>query len=632
MNGRFLRIALLVSFVIGFSVAGYGIEYREISPGVFFGVGEGGCNQGWVVFKDYVLVIDGNFPEPAEAAVKAIEQSTNKPIRFVFDTHDHGDHVFGNPVFAREGAVVIASQGMRASLPSMKQAYEEWVKDKPQYKDMKWVEPSVFFEDRFVLDDGEQRVELLEYGQGHNPGDAVAYLPKQKILFSSDLCVNGAFNYLGDSNLEHWIGVLEMLQGLDVATVCPGHGSSAGKELLQTQIDYFRQLRDRVREGIDAGQSIEEIVKGMKIPLYEKWTGVAPPEHNIRHAYRQLTGQSVSADLMKLGLKEGAPPTRDAAGWTPPKKLVAYWVDEKKLAALKRIAPEMEFIPVRSDEEALKQLEDADALVGPVTPELFRACKQLRWAHSISAGVESYLFPEFIGSGVVLTNGKGLYGPAIADHVMGFILMFSKGLTERYENKLKGEWNRTSRFQLMDLEGKTLLILGLGGIGGQIARRAAGFGMTILAVDPQSMEKPQYVQAIVPPDRLGEVLPQADFVVSTVPLTKRTLHYFNKSCFDAMKSTAYFMNVGRGETVNQDDLIQALRNKTITGAALDVADPEPLPPDSPLWTMENVIITPHVSGFSDGSEKRSWLLLRENVRRFANGLPLLNVVDKKAGY
>lgn len=632
MNRRLLSILFLGIISIITPTSGFSADYKEIAPGVFFLPSASGCNTGWVIFNDYVLAIDSGFPASAEELVKAIKQTTDKPIRFVFTTHDHGDHVFGNSILAREGAAEIAAREILDNPRSMKQAYEDWVKDKPDFTNLTMIEPSIFFDDRLVLEDDTQRVELLTYGHGHGYGDAIAYLPKQKILFTGDLCVNGAFNYLGDSHLEHWIGVLEMLQGLTVESVCPGHGAIAGKDLLQTQADYLRQLRDRVRENIDAGKTEEEIVKEIKIPLYEKWTGVPVPEHNLRHAYRQLTGLSASWELRELGLKEGPSPTRDSAGWTPPKKMIVRNLNEKELSELTHVAPDMEFVNVSSDDEMLKQIADADAVMGPLTPELLQAAQKLRWAISISAGVETYLFSEFQNSDVVLTNGQGNYAPAIADHVLGFILMFSKGQTGQYENKLRGEWNRSSRSPLIDLEGKTLLILGLGGIGGQIAKRAAGFDMTILAVDPKSLEKPQYVQAIASPDRLLEVLPKADFVVSTVPLTPRTTRYFNKQCFETMKPTAYFVNVGRGETVNQSDLIEALQNKTIAGAALDVFDPEPLPSDSPLWKMENVILTPHVSGFSDGSQQRAWLLVRENVRRFANGLPLLNVVNKKAGY
>lgn len=632
MKRFFFPLFWCVSFFLTNPVQILAADFTEVKPGVFFRVCNSGCNNGWIVFKDYVLVIDGNFPAAAEETVQMIRQSTGKPIRFLFDTHNHGDHIFGNAVFAREGATVIATRGFfQKGRQALQTDFDEWAKTQSA-KDIHWVEPSILFDDRLVLDDGERRVELLSYGHGHNPGDAVAYLPKEKILYTGDLCVNGVFNYLGDANLERWIEILESLQGLDVETVCPGHGSAAGKELLQTQKDYLIQLRDRVQDGIESGKTTETIAQEIQIPLFEKWTNAKPPQHNIRDAYRILTGLSVSWDLLSLGLAEGPSPTRDTPGWTPPRRMLTRGLSERQLAELHSIAPDMEFTNVRSGMDDLPGIEEADAMMGPISPTLFKAASKLRWVHSRTAGIEDYLFPEFVEGTVVLTNAQGTYGPAIADQVIAYMLMLSKSSLERHANQMKNLWKRDTQHNLQDLEGKTVLILGLGGIGRQIAKRAVGFGMIVRAVDPQSMEKPQYVQAIVPPGELHNELPRADFVASTVPLTPHTNRYFDKSCFTRMKSSAYFINVGRGQTVNQDDLVQALQNKTIAGAALDVFDPEPLPSDYPLWKMENVIITPHVSGHSEASWDRSWLLLRENVRRFANGLPLLNVVDKKAGY
>ncbi|MGC9329835.1 MAG: NAD(P)-dependent oxidoreductase, partial [Candidatus Hinthialibacter sp.] len=526
-----------------------------------------------------------------------IRETTDKPIRFVFDTHYHGDHVFGNAVFAREGAVAVAAQSCRdGDQEAMKTSFENWIQDKPEFQDLQMIEPSILFDERLVLDDGLRIVELLSYGRGHSPGDAVAYLPQERILFSGDLCVNGAYNYLGESNLDRWIEILEMLQGLDIEVICPGHGPIAGKELLQTQKDYLLQLRDQVQQGVEAGKSLEEIAQSIHIPLYEPWTGVPPRENNIRDAYRQITGLTGSWELVELGFQEDQTVPQDDPGWTPPKKMIIQGFDERQIKMLQYVAPGMDIIHVRSRSDIKDHIEDADALVGSIDPELLQAAKKLRWVHDRNAGVDRLLFPEFVQSSVILTNGQGTHGPSISDHVMGFMLMLSKGQIERYQNQLKGVWDRSSNFHLQELRGKTLLILGLGGIGGQIAKRAAAFDMTILAVDPQKMEKPKYVQAIVPPGQMHDLLPKADFVVSTVPLTKHTLRYFDKTCFDLMKPTAYFINIGRGKTVNQDDLIQALEDQTIAGAALDVTDPEPLPADHPLWKMDKVIITPHVSG------------------------------------
>ena len=632
MNHNRTAFLALIGLFFSITVFTYA-EVQEVAPGVFFRVSDAGCNNGWIVFKDSVTVIDGNFPSTAKAVLEEIQKTTPKPIRFVFDTHTHGDHILGNGIFTRVGATIVASRGfLKVNPDTLRQEFDQYRANHPNDPELEWAPPTLFFDERLVVEDSEHRAELLSYGHGHNPGDAVLYLPKEKILFTGDLCVNGVFNYLADANLEAWIHILETLQGLDVETICPGHGKIAGKELLQIQKEYLIQLRDQVQKGIDTGKSQEEIAQSIDIPDYQKWTGSLPPEHNIRDMYKILTGQLPSWDLLELGLQEGNSPTKDTPGWTAPKKMLLQGANEKELDTLKRIAPEMEFVLVRSQEEILEQIGEADAIAGSIDPEILAAAKRLRWVHSITAGVEDILFPELISSEVVLTNGQGCFGSAIADYVIQYALMLSKGQNQRYANQLQAGWDRTSRHPLQDMEGKTLLILGLGGIGSQVAQRAKGFGMNILAVDPQSMEKPYFVQQIAPPDRLHDLLTKADYVVSTVPLTKSTLRYFDKTCFERMKPSAYFINVGRGKTVNQDDLIQALQQKTIAGAALDVTDPEPLPPDNPLWKMENVIITPHVSGHSSESWQRANMIRRENIRRFAQGLPLLNVVNKQAGY
>ncbi|MBI1386825.1 MAG: MBL fold metallo-hydrolase [bacterium] len=612
--------------------AGAGVD--EIAPGVWFRSGEPGCNNLWVEFADYVFVIDANYPDQAEKIVEEVRKTTSKPIQFVFNTHNHGDHALGNTVWVKEGAAIVAQRecAKPQSTPDWRAMYGKWAEGKPHFEAMTPKAPTVVFDDHLVFDDGTRRLELLYFGHGHTKGDAVAYLPNEKILFTGDLCVNGAFNYLGDARTSHWIEILSILQQYDVDTVCPGHGPRGDKSLLETQKQYFIQLREQVRQGIDEGKSEDEILAAIDIPAYKEWTGVTPREGNIQHVYDEIAGLVTPWELLDLNLSAGPNPTRDDAGWTPPKKMLVRGLSDAEIRALERVAPGMEFVNPRNSEDSMKEIVDADAVLGWVNPAMLAAANNLRWVHSITAGVEGLLFDELVNSNVVVTNGQGMYGPAIADHVMGMLLMFMKNLAPQYELQLKGEWRHDRRFEQSDLRGKTMLILGLGGIGSQIAERAAGFGMTILAIDPQSMEKPLYIKRIAPPDALHELLPEADVVASTVPLTKYTDRYFGKSEFDLMKPSAYFINVGRGQTVRQEELVEALQNKTIAGAALDVFDPEPLPSDNPLWKMDNVIITPHMSGRTSESYERRWLLLRENVRRFAAGEPMYNVVDKKAGY
>ncbi|HVS39315.1 MAG TPA: MBL fold metallo-hydrolase, partial [Gemmataceae bacterium] len=259
-------------------------EVKEIAPGVFFrysaisatdkSVVFGGSNNIWVVFRDYVVVIDANFPQGAEEVVEAVKKTTDKPIRYVFDTHHHGDHAYGNAVFDKLGAGIIATAEcaklLRIDGPKQ---FEEAGKGPNGRKDVAnstLKVPNVIFDDKLVLDDGTQRIEFLFLGHAHTAGDGFAYLPKQKILCTGDACVNGAFNFLGHSDTVSWIRVLEKAQQLDVNVICPGHGPMAGKDLLETQKRYFVDLRKLVRQGIDAGKTRDEIVKNFDLPWYKE--------------------------------------------------------------------------------------------------------------------------------------------------------------------------------------------------------------------------------------------------------------------------------------------------------------------------------------------------------------------------
>ncbi|RJP23937.1 MAG: MBL fold metallo-hydrolase [Candidatus Omnitrophota bacterium] len=627
-----LRIIVFVSLLIpcrGFAAP------QELAPGVYFRLNESSCNNGWIIFDDYVLVIDANFPDHADQVIADIRKTTDKPIRFVFDTHHHGDHVLGNGVFTRAGATIVAQRHCAEKLldPLFQQDYGDYVKNKPDYQNLGMTTAGLVFDDKLIFDDGVHRVELLYFGHAHTKGDAVAYLPKEKILFTGDLCVNGVFNYLGESITKNWIEILGEVQELDVETIAPGHGQLAGKDLLETQKQYFILLHEQVQKSVDQGKSLEETIKSIDIPLYKQWTGVEPRPANIEHVYKEITGLITPLELLELDLDVGPSPTKNTPGWTPPNKILVRGIDADKIRALKLVAPNVEFVKADSNREVLEKIADVDGMLGFIDEEQFKAAKKLRWVHSIMAGVNGYLFPEFVNSDVVLTNARGMHGAPIADHVIGMTLMFSKGLAVHYKQQiLNPRFRQVPNYKLTELSGKTMLILGLGGIGRQVAQRAAGFDMRILAIDPKKMDKPAYVRHIGAPDELDALLPEADYIVSCVPLTEHTYKYINRQRFAIMKPNVIFINIGRGQTVDQEALIEALQSGQIAGAGLDVADPEPLPSDHPLWKMENVIITPHMSGRTVEKDVRVWYLFRENVRRFVNGEPLLNVVNKSAGY
>ena len=627
-------------------------EVKEVAPGVFFRYSAisatdkkvvfGGSNNIWIVFEDYVVVIDANFPKEAGDVVAAIRKTTGKPIRYVLDTHHHGDHAYGNAVFAQNGASIVAQANcarlLRIDGPKEFAEAGRGPAGRKDVRESSLKVPNVVFDDRLVLDDGKQRVELLFRGHAHTAGDAFAYLPKYKILCTGDACVNGAYNFMGHSDSASWIRVLDSLQQLDVKLICPGHGPLAGKELLEKQKHYFVELRLQVKLGIVGGKDPEDILKSIDMPWYKEWTGTTPAADNIKHVYAELTGRIMPWDLVEdFGIYEGPSPTKDTPGWTAPRRIVVPNLMPVPLAELKRVAPDVLFIPVKTAADAAKEAAEADAVIGFCTAEIVRAGKDLRWIQVGHAGVEKDLSPELIASKIVLTNTTRLYGPNVADQAMALLLSLTRGLAQQARSNSSGPgdtWQRLKgELKPQELHGKTILIVGLGGIGTQIARRAHGFGMRVMGVDASAaMEKPNFVFSIAPPTRLMELLPKADVVVVACPLTAQTRGLMGAAQFKAMKPTAYFINIARGGSVKTADLVAALKAKTIAGAGLDVVDPEPLPNDHELWTLANVALSPHVGGQSSGARERQWRLWRENVRRFAAGERLLCVVDKERGF
>jgi glyoxylase-like metal-dependent hydrolase (beta-lactamase superfamily II) len=289
-------------------------DVKELAPGVFFRyssisaadptVAFGGSNHTWVVFKDYVVVIDANFPKEAADVVAAIKKTTDKPIRYVLDTHHHGDHAYGNAVWAKEGAKIVAHKNTARLL--MTNGPKQWAdasKDREDLRKNELKQVDITFDDEYVLDDGTQRVVFRHFGHSHTPGDAVAYLPKHKILCTGDACVNGAFNYMGHSDSASWPKCLEAMKKLDIDVICPGHGLPARKELLDKEIRYFTELRAAVKKGLDEKKTLAEITAGLNFPWYKEWTGVevAGPQMNkdsVKHVYDELTGK---VDHNRLG-------------------------------------------------------------------------------------------------------------------------------------------------------------------------------------------------------------------------------------------------------------------------------------------------------------------------------------------
>ncbi len=309
-----------------------------------------------------------------------------------------------------------------------------------------------------------------------------------------------------------------------------------------------------------------------------------------------------------------------------------------RLADLEDHLPDLKMV-FAERQDMLKQVVDCDGVIlagygGSQAQELFRAAKKLRWVHSYSAGVENVVrIPELRDSDILLTNAKIIQGPEIADHAFGMLLLHTRNL-KQYSRAMDDGWmgRDPTRMPIIELRGKTMLIIGLGGIGTQVAQRAAAFGMRVLAVDPKDMPFSRNVEYVGKPDELNDLLPQADVVVSSVPHTTASEGMLGKEQFDAMKDGVYLICVSRGKIVQTDALVAALNSGKIRAAGLDVTDPEPLPKDHPLWKMDNVIITPHIATMSDNIADRHIKLIRDNIKRFVTGRPMRNVVNKKVQY
>jgi phosphoglycerate dehydrogenase-like enzyme len=326
-------------------------------------------------------------------------------------------------------------------------------------------------------------------------------------------------------------------------------------------------------------------------------------------------------------------------------------VEPERLARISDAAGAMAVVNAENESDALRHMPEADAFFGKITPKLLATAAKLRWVQAPTVSLEHYVFPELVAHPCVLTNMRGLFSDVIADQVMGYILCFARNLHVYVLQAAAGRWapvgGEAARVSLttgpgtvnaMDhahrhLGEATVGIVGLGAIGREVARRAAAFGMRILAVDPQPIDKPAEVDSFWPIEKLPQVLGHSDYVVIAAPHTPQTERMFRRSQFQQMKRDAYLINIGRGAIVALDDLVAALEANEIAGAALDVFETEPLPLDHPLWKMTGrTILTPHVAGYSPRIAGRHLETLLGNIRRFVRGEALRNVADKEKWY
>jgi phosphoglycerate dehydrogenase-like enzyme len=286
--------------------------------------------------------------------------------------------------------------------------------------------------------------------------------------------------------------------------------------------------------------------------------------------------------------------------------------------------------------EAASLLPAAEVVVlvdhtGPWLEKNWEQARKLQWVQSSSTGVEDVLFPALRQSSVLLTNSRGAYAQPLAEFVMFCVLYFAKAFPVMERNRLERRWEV---YPVEEIGGQTIGIVGLGTSGVAVARMAKAMGMRVVAIRrrPDRPEEGVAVDKLLPPSGLGALLSEADHVVNTLPLTSETRGLFDEGSFRAMKPSATFINIGRGATVREPALIQALRQGSIRGAGLDVFETEPLPPESELYTLPNVILSPHCADKTDVSERRVADLVVDNVQRFIAGQPLRNVTDKQAGY
>ncbi len=346
---------------------------------------------------------------------------------------------------------------------------------------------------------------------------------------------------------------------------------------------------------------------------------------------------SIEQIIETYRLKVSPEPISKKPGWTKPKNIVVSVDTPERLAWYRQVAPDVKLFAVRTLEQAIKATKElnADAVMGFCSDELVKASSNLTWIQVYSAGVDRCVSETLAQSNISLTNGQRLSSPEIAEHAIAMITSLTRGLDQYHQRQLKAEWARDllpGNDSIWEINGRTLLVVGLGGIGTEIAQRAHGLGMNVIATRNSSKTGPNFVSYVGLADELLTLATKADVVINALPLTDKTQGIFNEQFFKAMPNHAYFISIGRGKSTVTDDLVAALNAGEIAGAGLDVTDPEPLPEDHPLWSMERVLITPHIAWRSDKFFQRLWPVMRENLRRYVNGEPLLSEVDLKKGY
>ena len=310
---------------------------------------------------------------------------------------------------------------------------------------------------------------------------------------------------------------------------------------------------------------------------------------------------------------------------------------EPRLAMLKELPPETGIAVGNSAEAFVRAAPDATvifnwSLMGDLQREVFRMCPNVEWVHSRSAGLDGLLFPEIVESHVRLTNGSGIYSESLGEFVVGAILYFAKDLRRMIRNQAAGKWEP---FDIVEVRGQTVGIVGYGDIGRAVATRVRALGMRVLAVKrhgPPAHQADPLAERIYGPEGLIEMISRSDYVVVAAPLTPETVGMIGEPELAAMKPDAVLINVGRGPVIQEAALVKALSEKRIKGAALDVFDTEPLPEGHPFYKLENVLLSPHCADHTPDWMDQAMRFFLTQFERFRNGEPLRNVVEKKLGY
>ncbi len=318
-------------------------------------------------------------------------------------------------------------------------------------------------------------------------------------------------------------------------------------------------------------------------------------------------------------------------------KEVRWALPDGDCERLERRFPGVHIVSIDDPADLGPALTDAEVFAGWYIPrQRFAEARRLRWVHSASAGVEANLFPEMVASDVILTNSTGLHAVSIPEHVLGQMLVLARNFHESVRLQARAEWNRFAIISfaggVRELHGSNLAILGAGAIGRSLAQRAAGLGMHVRVMRRDPQRGVPGAESVVGPSALHALLAWADWVVCALPMTPETRGLIDAKALGAMRSDAYLINVGRGESIDDDALVKALRSGAIAGAALDVFQEEPLPPQHPFWSLPNLVLTPHISGYTAQYFQKVIELFEDNLARYVSGRPLRNVVDKQLGY